>query len=167
MAIQLCTAASSPPPKYSGNVFIVCAFCVSKYTAENNGKFSLRLKNMFKCSTQISSLYGLKIHIEKLGVLFKKKKKIISLDANTCRAPQHGLSTACQNSAPKFYKKICMLLSKYISNTLYIINLNNCDKLISWSLKILANIITFLNKIMRAGNNVPSWAWCRTGPNLT
>lgn len=66
-----------------------------------------------------------------------------------------------------FTKKFCMLLSKYISNTLYITNLNNCDKLIPWSLKIIANIIIFLNKIMRAGNNVPSWSWCRTGPNLT
>lgn len=45
--------------------------------------------------------------------------------------------------------------------------MNYCDKLIPWSLKILANFITFLNKIMRAGNNVLSWGRRKTGPKLT
>jgi len=66
-----------------------------------------------------------------------------------------------------FTKNFCRLLSKYTSKRPYITNVNDCDKLIPWSSKILANIITFLNKIMRTGNNVPSRAWYGTQPKLT
>lgn len=108
------------PPKYSGNVFTVCSFCVSKYTAEINGKFSLRLEKMFKCSTQISNVYSLEVLIENLNFIFKKKIKIISLNANSRGPSQHGFSTTCQNYAPKFYRKILQALFKvYIK---YIVN---------------------------------------------
>lgn len=77
--------------------------------------------------------------------------------------PQPFVRTMPQN-VTKYFR---MLLSKYISNALYSTDLSYCSKLTPWSLKILANMVTLQNKMMEAGNNVPSWAGCRTGPKVT
>lgn len=102
--------ALQPTPPTQKKIQVMYSLYISEYTAENNGKFSLRLEDMFKCSMQISSLCGPKIHIEKLDFLFKTK--IISLDPNSHGAPQQGFSTACQNYAPKFYKKFLQAFIK-------------------------------------------------------